>query len=89
MTGGDLAISSIKEAQNNPELSDIAFKKMDIFHLPNNKYDAIIANAVGVYFKWRDYQYLLDSVYQSLKPGGAYFAFEWLHPFDHQNLIIY
>ena len=89
MTGGDLAISSIKEAQNNPDLSGISFKEMDIFNLPDNKYDIIIANAVGVYFKWRDYQYLLDSVYRSLKPGGAYFAFEWLHSFDHQDLIIY
>jgi SAM-dependent methyltransferase len=88
MTGGDLALSSIKEAQNNPKLSGIAFKEMDVFNLPNNKYDIIIANAVGVYFKWPDYQYLLESVYQSLKQGGVYFAFEWLHSFDHQDLIV-
>ena len=89
MTGGDLALSSIEEARNNSELEGIDFQEMDIFNLPENEYDIVIANAVAVYFKWPDYQKALESVYKSLKPGGIYIVFEWMHPFEHQDLMIY
>ncbi|MEQ9248577.1 MAG: class I SAM-dependent methyltransferase, partial [Nitratireductor sp.] len=88
--GGDLAESSLKACSENPSLGGIAFHKMDVLKLDGTeRYDIIIANAVAVYFTWEEYRRCLKSVANALTPGGSYIAFEWVHPFDCQDLTIY
>lgn len=89
-TGGDIAESSLALCKQNKDLSHVKFEIMDILNLNCvSQYDIIIANAVCVYFKWSDYKSAIQQVYQSLKPGGIFIAFEWLHPFACQDITIY
>lgn len=88
--GGDLAESSLNACRDNAELSEIKFKKLDILELESDeKYDIIIANAVAVYFTWSEYEKCLESVFNALKMGGTYIAFEWIHPYSCQDIVIY
>jgi len=90
LTGCDLAKSSLEACRHNPQLSGITFSEMDMLHLgARDAFDIVVANAVAVYFDWVEYEKGLRSVWHALRPGGAYIAFEWLHPFVHQDLIIY
>lgn len=52
------------------------------------EFDVIIANAVAVYFYWHEYEAAARSVARALKAGGTYMAFEWLHVFRHQDIVI-
>lgn len=89
LTGADLAESSLEECRRNPALKGISFEKLDMLKLPNEgQYDIIVANAVAVYFYWEEYEKALRSVARALTEGGTYFAFEWLHPFEHQDIVI-
>ncbi len=88
LTGGELAESSLADARANPELSQVEFRVMDMLAIPG-RYDCIIANAVAVYFGWDEYEKALASVARALKPGGTYIAFEWLHPYEDQDLEIH
>ena len=55
MTGGDLARSSIEEAKKNKKLKDITFQELDLFELPKNTYDIVVANAVLCLFDWQEF----------------------------------
>ena len=89
LTGGDLAISSLEDCRANPKLQGITFAEIDMLNIPATKpYDIIIANAVAVYFFWHEYKSAMQSVYNALAPKGVYMAFEWLHPFIHQDIVI-
>jgi cyclopropane fatty-acyl-phospholipid synthase-like methyltransferase len=88
LTGGELAESSLVEASKTPELSAVEFRAMDMLAIPGS-YDCIIANAVAVYFGWDEYEQALHSVAGALNPGGIYIAFEWLHPYEDQDLEIH
>lgn len=89
LTGADLAESSLRECRANPALEGIAFERLDMLDLPQDRgFDIIVANAVAVYFYWEEYERSLRSVAKALKPGGTYLAFEWLHPFEHQDIVI-
>lgn len=89
MTGGELAESSLAECRANPELSGISFERLDMLNLPYDEhFDIIVANAVAVYFYWEEYQQAARSVAKALKRGGTYLAFEWIHPFEHQDIVI-
>lgn len=87
LTGGELAESSLTDARANRELDGVHFQTMDMLDIPG-QYDCIIANAVAVYFGWDEYAAALRSVAKALKPGGVYIAFEWLHPYEDQDLEI-
>ena len=86
LTGGDLARSSIEDARRNSAFSRIEFEELDIMKLPENKYDIIIGNAVLGLFDWQDYATALGSVFKSLNHEGAFFEFDWMHPFIHQDV---
>lgn len=89
MTGSDLSESAIAKCKADPELAGIAFGTHDMLNLaPAGRFDVIVANAVGYLFEWADYERSARSVCQALDPGGAYIAFEWLHPFAVQDLTI-
>jgi len=89
LVGGKLAESSLKACQANPKLSGIRFERLDMLDLPyQDEFDVIVANAVAVYFYWEEYSTAAKSCYRALKNGGAYLAFEWLHPFLHQDITI-
>lgn len=89
LVGADLAESSLRECRANPALAGIEFESLDMLDLPPNEgFDIVVANAVAVYFYWEEYEKALRSVFGTLKPGGRYLAFEWLHPFEHQDIVI-
>lgn len=89
LEGADLAQSSIDECRRDPDLAGVEFNIRDICELPqDDPYDIVVANAVAVYFDWRTYERAMASVCGALKPGGAYLAFEWLHPFSVQDITI-
>ena len=89
LTGGDLAESSLGACRSNPELDGVAFERLDMLDLrPHEHFDIIVANAVAVYFYWEEYSAAARSVARALRRGGTYLAFEWLHPFRHQDIVI-
>jgi SAM-dependent methyltransferase len=89
MTGSDLSGSAIAKCKADPELAGIAFAIYDMLDLSAaGRFDVIVANAVGYLFEWPDYERAARSVCRALDPGGAYIAFEWLHPFAVQDLTI-
>jgi SAM-dependent methyltransferase len=87
LTGGELAESSLTAARANPDLAGIDFRTMDMLDI-DGQFDCITANAVAVYFEWEEYEKALASVARALKPGGVYFAFEWLHPHNQEVRIV-
>ena len=89
LVGGELAESSLALCRANPKLSCIQFERLDMLDLPHEpEYDVIVANAVAVYFYWDEYAKAAQSCSRALKKGGTYLAFEWLHPFAHQDITI-
>jgi SAM-dependent methyltransferase len=87
--GIELSASSVEQCRADSDLADMTFAVHDMLDLPAlGRFDAIVANAVAVYFDWADYYRALRGVFDALEPGGAYFAFEWLHPFAVQDLAI-
>ncbi len=88
MTGGDLALSSIEEARQNPALEGIDFQTMDIFNLPEGKFDIIVVNAVVYMFNDEQYEKALKSIQAALKSGGAAFFFDFAQPHNHELEII-
>ncbi len=90
LTGGDLAESSLAECRANPALTGIAFEQLDMLDLPyTEQFDIVVANAVAVYFHWDEYVRAAKSVARALRAGGSYLAFEWLHPFQFQDIVIH
>jgi len=88
--GGDLAQSSLESCRANSALSSMTFTEMNILDIQHpGEFDIVIANAVAVYFGWGEYEQALRSVYRALKPDGIYIAFEWMHPYRHQDLVIH
>jgi SAM-dependent methyltransferase len=89
LTGGDLAKSSLEECRANSELTDVEFIDLDMLDINTGaNYDIVVANAVAVYFFWDEYQKAAKSVFTALADGGSYLAFEWLHPYVHQDIVI-
>lgn len=87
LAGGELAELSLEEARKNPKLAHVELQNMDMLNI-RGSYDCVIANAVAVYFSWDEYETAMRSVADALKPNGTYIAFEWLHPFEQQDLEI-
>jgi SAM-dependent methyltransferase len=88
LTGGDLAESSIEACMSDPRLDGMQFEVLDIFDLPEQRYDIIVANAVAVRFDHGLYERAIASVAKALNPGGSYLAFEWLHPYEQDLHIV-
>jgi SAM-dependent methyltransferase len=87
LTGGELAELSLTEARKNPDLGRVDLQIMDMLDIQGT-YDCIVANAVAVYFSWDEYETAMRSVAKALRAGGTYIAFEWLHPYEQQDLEI-
>ncbi len=86
--GGDLALSSLEQCRNNPDLAGISFEQLDITDLPTASYDVVIVNAVLYMFDEAQYDQALGSIAASLRPGGVSVIYDFAHPFEHQNLTI-
>lgn len=87
MTGGDLAPGAIATCRADARLSGIQLDVMDLFNLPLDRFDLIIANAVMYYFTAQEYAQAATSISKALKKNGVYFSFEFIHPFE-QDLAI-
>ncbi len=86
--GGDLAESSLEVCRNNPDLKGIKFERLDITNLPRSQYDIVIVNAVFYMLDHIQYKQALKSIGQALTSGGSIVAYDFAHPFEHQNLVI-
>jgi len=87
LVGGDISTITIKACRDDPALSGIAFEFMNIFDLPQQAFDVIVANAVCVYLSPEDYRRAMCSVAGALHPGGAYVAYEWIFPGDLEHCV--
>ena len=89
LTGIDLAPNIIENCKNDKKLSGIEFFKADLTSLNLiKKFDIITGNAVTYLLGKDDYLKALKSIYNSLKNGGFFIGFEWINPFDFQDLVI-
>ena len=89
LEGCDLSQESIEKCKNDDQLSGINFSVKDMLDLQiESQYDVLIANAVAVYLDWDQYLKSLKSIFKALKPNGIFIAFEWIHPFDVQDIKI-
>lgn len=88
--GADMVAKIIEDDSKNLELNGISFKTIDIVQEIDNKqqYDMVVMNAVSQFFDDVQYDKALANIYQMLKPGGRYLAFEYMHPFDQEVTVI-
>ena len=86
--GGDLAESSLEICRDSADLRDVKFEKLDIVNLPHEQYDIVIVNAVFYMLDHSQYEQALKSIGQALRPGGCVIAYDFAHPFEHQNIVI-
>jgi SAM-dependent methyltransferase len=89
MTGGDLARSSIEEAKKNKKLKDVTLQELDLFELPENTYDIVVANALLYLLTRQEFKDALEIIYTSLREGGALFVFDLMHSFEQQDVVVY
>ena len=87
--GGDLAESSLEACRKNKKLDGISFEALDILNLPLEEFDVIIVNAVLYMFDDKQYNEALESIKKSMKKNGIAIIYDFAHPFDHQNIVIY
>ena len=82
LTGVDLAESSLKECQANPELDGIAFEVLDMLKLTADaSYDIITVNAVLYMMEDPQFEIALRSIAGALRPGGVMIVFDFFHLF--------
>ena len=86
LSGGDLMALVIDKCRTDPTLEGISFEIMDVFAIPNRlQFDAIVANAVNVYFEPDEYLRALKSISAALHAGGTYIAYEWVFPREREQ----
>jgi len=82
LVGGDLVIDVIEGCRNDQRLAGIRFEVLDMLDLlAEEPFDVVVANAVAQYFNLDEWEQAIASVARTLRAGGTYVAFEWLHPF--------
>lgn len=88
LVGGDLAPNAIAACRADSRLAGIQFHLMDIFDLPDERFDVIVANAATYFLDNEQYGLAASSVVKALKPGGCFLSFEFLHPFEQDLRIV-
>lgn len=89
LVGGDLMELVVDQCRQAPDLTGVKFELMDVFNIPlDHPFDAIVANAVNVYFEPNEYEQALTSIARALKPGGVYVAYEWVFPGTREARIV-
>lgn len=89
LEGGDLASEVIAANKDNPALSGISFRVLDILSLPNaSDYDFVVANAVLCVFDPAEFERALAGIGRILKPGGHLVVFDWFHPYEQELAIV-
>ena len=87
LTGGDLAESSLTIARADTELTGVEFKRIDMLDI-EGKFDIITGHAVTYLLEWPEFERAIASIAKALSPGGVFISFEWMHPFEDQDLAI-
>jgi SAM-dependent methyltransferase len=89
LTGGDLSDLQLDVCRKDPQLAGVDFRRLDITALPaDEKYDAILANAILYGFDQNGFEQSLQSISGALRPGGALIAFDFFHPWRQEVEII-
>ena len=90
LNGCDLNKSSIDTCINDKDLTNIKFFQQDLIDFEyESAFEIIIANAVFMFMNWDQYTKSLKNIYKALKPKGIFVNFEWIHPFDVQDLQVF
>lgn len=89
LEGCDLNKSSIESCIHDKDLIGMNFFQEDLLKFNyQSKYDIIVANASMVFMNWDQYLMGLQNIYKALKPNGIFVSFEWVNPFNVQDLQI-
>jgi cyclopropane fatty-acyl-phospholipid synthase-like methyltransferase len=88
LTGGDMSTMEIESCKNDPALSGITFRTLDIRYLPEKAFDVIISNAILYGFDDDDFSAAIKSICGALRSGGSLIAFDFFHPFRQEVSII-
>ena len=89
LAGIDLAPGFIEVCKKESSLLSIDFAVADLLKLEKvGQFDIVTANAVTYLFDSSDYKNALLSISKALKPNGAYVGFEFINPFEVQELTI-
>lgn len=90
LQGGDLAERSVEVCKSREDLVGIDFRALDIMSIDvPDRFDFVVTNAVTYLFDWSEFERAVAGIWESLVPGGTYIAFEWFHPFVHQDIQIF
>jgi SAM-dependent methyltransferase len=84
LTGGDLTPDVLARCRADPELEGVEFAELDVLALPEQRFDAVVANAVLFLLTDDEFARAAGSIKQALRPGGALVAFDLFHPFEQE-----
>lgn len=87
LTGGDLMEEHLVEARQAADLVGVDFVRMDMLDIDralDEAFDVVIANAVLTLFDAVDLRAALCSTRRVLRPGGAFVAFDLMHPYAQE-----
>lgn len=88
LTGGELVDDVIEANRRNPDLAGMSFERLDVLHLPAERWDVVLVNAVFYLFPWEEFERAIASVSRALAPGGSLVAFDFFHPFGQDLSIV-
>ncbi|MGI9538875.1 MAG: class I SAM-dependent methyltransferase [Miltoncostaeaceae bacterium] len=88
LSGGDLMEAHLEEARRDPALEGVSLRRMDLLDLGvEEAFDIVIANAVIYLFDGETLGNALSSIATALRPGGAFVAFDFVHPFEQELAV--
>jgi len=89
LTGSDLSTSCLDQCLASPDLAGVHFQQTDVLDLDvKSSFDIVILNAVSWVFDWDEFRLAMQNCFNNLDSNGALILFEWLNPFEHQDLRI-
>lgn len=89
LVGGDLAADVLEECRRDPDLAGIGFEELDLLDLGfESGFDVVVANAVLYLLTEPELERAAASVSRALRPGGAFLAFDFFHPFEQELEIL-
>lgn len=87
LVGGDVVPSVIERCRDNPDLAGIRFEVMDMAEL-DDEYDFVVANAILFLLDEDEFDRAIASAAAALRPGGAFLAFDWFHPYEQELDVV-
>ena len=83
----DLSEISLATVRADEELAGIDLRCEDILKLDARGFDVAIASAIGMFFSPEEYAVAAKRIADTLKPGGAFIAWDYINPCDQELAI--